>query len=186
MFWCGTPWYKEQVSKVPVNLASTFAAPIFSVFFWPEWYRIFFIVPAPKCPPVIPSQTSSQISPSIGYPGCWLTLKFSFSCGSRVYSGQRLQQTNLDHNWTAFDRGGRNSFPGCTRFSWFWPQNTLGLWVILGQVYEILQSFWPQWRPPRIRCYDVTSNLYQWLALIRLQIFANEMEWPWQKLTEKM
>ena len=45
---------------------------------------------------------------------------------------------------------GCNSFPGCTRFSWFWPENTWALWVFLGQVYEILHSFWTlEVRPPR-------------------------------------
>ena len=33
----------------------------------------------------------------------------------------------------------------------FWPQNTWALWVILGQVYDILHSFWSQLRLPRTR-----------------------------------
>ena len=62
-------------------------------------------------------------------------------------------------------RGGRNSFPGCTRFSWFWPQNTWALWVILGQVYEILHSFWPQLRTPRL----VICKYYT-MALLTLNV----------------
>ena len=57
-------------------------------------------------------------------------------------------------------RGGRNSFPVCTRFSWFWPQNTWALWMILGQVYEILHSFWPQLRTPRFPSIFRREHVY--------------------------
>ena len=83
-------------------------------------------------------------------------------------------------------RGGRNSFPGCTRFSWFWPQNTWALWVILGQVYEILHSFWPQLRPPRRISYKKflgtesehsTTNNLSWLVIHSYHICSYDLHW---------
>ena len=66
----------------------------------------------------------------------------------------------------------RNSSPGWTRFSWFWPQNTWALWVILGQVYDILHSFWSQLRLPRTR-----STMANWtrIPIIRIGFWIDDV-----------